>query len=235
MTFDKPNVLSQGKSTASPKATPTKNGPDFGKYGLADYNEETVLEPSERERRNRTSKRYDNEGWVTANPHPETAVIGRVTENEPPPVIPTDESELIVTGKVVKVTAHLSNDKGGVYSEFTVKVGQILKNNLSIELERDSLITLDRAGGVVRYPNGQEVLYEDSQRGLPEEGREYAFFLCADKKSENYKILTLYDLQETKIVPLDSGRAADDIKRMGKSDFLQTVRGKLSQPKDRKP
>jgi hypothetical protein len=74
------------------------------------------------------------------------------------------------------------------------------------------------------------VIYRDGQKGLPEVGREYALFLRADKKSENYEVVTLYELQETSTISLDSGRSVDDIKRMGKSSFLQTIRHRLSRP-----
>ncbi|MBA2333909.1 MAG: hypothetical protein H0V90_03120 [Blastocatellia bacterium] len=222
--------LGQEKSGLLPKATPPTDGPDFSKYGITDYDAVVSVAASESERRMRKSQRYDSQGWVQRNSHPETGKIGRYTEREPPPTIPTEESDLIVTGRIAGVTAHLSNDKRGVYSEFTVKVDQVPKNIVPIDIERGSLITVDRAGGVVRYPNGQTVLYLDSEDGLPEVGREYLMFLTSDKKSENYAIRTLYELQETRTVPLDHGRRMDDIKRMGKSDFVKSVREKLSRP-----
>ncbi len=219
---------SQAGFAVLPKATPPID--EFSKYGVADYYAEETSALRERERRRRTNHRYDSQGWVQRNPHPETGKIGRHTEKEPPPMMPTDESDLIVTGRITAVAVHLSNDKSGVYSELTVKVDQVLKNNIPIDIERGSLITVDRAGGIVRYPNGQMVLYLDSEDGLPEVGREYLMFLTSDKKSENYAIRTLYELQETRTVPLDHGRRMDDIKRMGKSDFVKVVREKLSRP-----
>lgn len=230
VTFDRSEVRSQDKSSGLAKGSPPQSGPDLSKYGKADYDSEAIIEPLERERRNRISKRYDNEGWVIRNPHDQFGKIGRFSELSPPPVIPTTESDIIVIGKITELTTYLSNDKTGVYSEFKIKISQVLKNGLSIDLEPDCFITIDRPGGVVRYPGGQVVLYEDSQHSLPEVGHEYALFLRADTKSENYEIVTLHELLETKTIPLDSGRKADDIKRMGKSDFIMAVRDKLSRP-----
>jgi hypothetical protein len=230
VTFGVQDVISQDRSTISPKQTPQRDGPDFSKYGIADYDANELPKGPELEKRKRKSKRYDREGWVVKYPHPDTGKIGRVTEKEPPPTIPTEESDLIVSGKVVNVKAYLSNDKSSVYSEYTIKVNQILKNRIDTELKTEDSITFDRSGGVVRYSNGQEVLYLDSDDGLPEVGREYALFLQADKRSENYKIVTLYELQENHTVPLDFGRNVDDIKRMGKGDFLLSVRQRLSIP-----
>ncbi|MFN0277736.1 MAG: hypothetical protein ACKVRN_03945 [Pyrinomonadaceae bacterium] len=228
ITFDAQDVISQDQSTISPKGTPPPDRPDFSKYGIANYESVESLEASELEKRKRTSKRYDNEGWVVKFPHHDTGKIGRVKEEEPPPIIPVEESDLIVSGKAVSVKSYLSNDKSSVYSEFTIKINQILKNSVTAELKAEDKIIIDRAGGVVRYPNGQEVLYLDSDDGLPEAGREYVLFLQADKESENYKVVTLYEVQENRTLPLDSGRNVDDIKRMGKHDFLRTVRQRLS-------
>lgn len=228
--FEAINVYGQERPAVVPKATPPINGPDLSKYGIADYDAAESLEASVLERRKRVSRRYDNEGWVIHNPQDRFGKIGRHTESIPPPLIPTEESDVIAVGKVTVVTAHLSNDKSGVYSEFTVKISEVLKNGLSNDLERGGTITIDRAGGVLRYPSGNTVLYLDSAKGLPEAGREYALFLRADKKSDNFEIITLHELQDARTVPLDSGRKADDIRRMGRDNFIRAVRDKLSRP-----
>ena len=230
VTFGTPDVGGQKKLTAGPKATPPIDGPDFSKYGFVDYYSSESLEASEWERRRRISQRYDKEGWVINNPQDQYEKFSRHIESIPPPVIPTRESDVIVIGKIVGLTTHLSNDKSGVYSEFEVEVSQVLKNNLLIDLKQGASITIDRAGGVVRYPGGQTVLYLDRDKGLPELGREYALFLRADKRSENYEVINIHELRETKTIPLDSGRNVDDIKQMGKAAFIKGIRDKLSQP-----
>jgi len=229
-TFDAQNVNRRHQSAISPQATPPPGLPDFSQYGIADYDGIESGEASELKRRKRISKRYDKEGWVTKYPHHDTVKIGRVKENVPPPTVPTEESDLIISGKVIGVKAFMSSDKSSVYSEFTIKINEILKNSGVAGLKAGDSITIDRAGGVVRYLNGQEVLYLDSDDGLPEAGREYALFLEADKKSGNYKVVTLYELQQNQTIPLDSGRNVDDIKRMGKHEFLRTIRQRMSVP-----
>ena len=233
--YDVPTALSRTVSRAKPRvqATPppsTPTGDPFSKFGVADYlgTESQSLEASELERRRRISKRYDNQQWVQRNPHPETAKIGRFTEKPAPAVIPAEDSDLVVVGKVVGLTTHLSNDKGSVYSEFKIRVQKVLKNGVGIDKTTD-VITVDREGGVVRYPNSQMVLYEDSIEGLPEAGQEYLLFLKGDQLSENYQILTGYELKESNTVPLDKGRSTDDLKTQGKSNFIRTVEEKLSQ------
>lgn len=232
VTMDSTDVDSQEKAAILPNPTPPVSGTDLSKYGVADYDAVFSLEASELERRKRASARYDNEGWVVKYPHPKDFAVGRFTEEIPPPLIPTRESDLIVIGKAVEVTAHLSNDKTGVYSEFTFRISQVMKNSNPLKPKQGSSITFDRPGGVVCYPTGQKVLYEHGQKGMPEVGREYLLFLRTDTTSDNYDVITVYELRDVSTVPLDSGRNVEDIKRMGKSAFVQTVRDELSRPNE---
>ena len=216
---------SYGNLLPFPQATPP--GPQNATF--ADYDSPEPTDLAEREKRKRANQRYDKQGWVQRTPHPETGMIGRHTEEDPPPTIPTDESDLIVVGRIVAVATYLSNDKSGVYSEYKVKVEQVLKSDRSVELSPSSVVTVDRAGGIVRYPHGQDVIYQDSDKGLPEKGREYVLFLKNDDDTDNYSVITLYELQETITVPLDKGHSFDEIRRKGRSDFVRTIREKISQ------
>lgn len=202
---------------------------DLSKYAVVDYDAPEPTNATEREERKLKNKRYDNQDWVLKNPHPDDSGVGRYDEQTPPPLIPADESNLVIVGKIVKVTAHLSNDKLSVYSEFTIRVEQILKNDVSREVKQEEFIIADRAGGYVRYPNGQKVLYRLSERGLPKVGSEYVFFLTSDKQNPNYEILTLYGLKDARIIQLDYGRKFDDFKNASKQNFIEAVRNKISE------
>jgi hypothetical protein len=232
VTLDTSQAGSNKKSTvqpAHPEATPPNIDSILSKYGIADYDSVQSLTAPERELRSVISGRYDNQEWVVKVPHPETARITRVIDEELP-VMPVEMSELIVSGKVVSAAAYMSNDKRGVYSEFKVKIDQILKNNSALEKERPEFITVDRAGGVVRYPDNQLVLYQDSIKGLPEVGGEYVLFLKSGANKDNFPVLTVFGLQEGRTVPLDDrGRPSlESIKRLGKFDFIRAVREKVA-------
>lgn len=202
---------------------------DWGKYAVADYDTPESENEAEREKRKLKNSRYDDQGWVHKNPHPDTGAVGRFDELIPPPIIPADESDLVIVGEIVNVSAHLSNDKRGVYSEFKIRVDQILKSDASQKIEQADFVTADRAGGFVRYPNGQKVLYRLSERALPDVGNEYVFFLRSDKQSPNYEILTLYELKDVGVIQLDHGRRFDDFKNAGKQNFIEAVRNKISE------
>jgi hypothetical protein len=231
ITVDKSSANNSEKPEISPESTPpVPTVTEFlSKYGVVDYAGVDSLLPSEQQKRQRISRRYDRQGWVQANPHPETGMVGRVSDEKRPPAIPVEESDLVITGRVETVATYLSTDKKGVYSEFKIQVGTVLKTNASTNTEKlGEFVTADRAGGSVRYPNNHVVLYLDSMEGLPEVGKEYVLFLKDDQDSENFLILTGYEMQESKTVPLDPWRPVDDIKKQGKLDFLKTVREKVS-------
>jgi hypothetical protein len=128
--------------------------------------------------------RYDNEGIIEREIHPKATAVLR----EPPgdiTDIPTDRSDLIVEGTVTGSAAFLSNDKGAVYSEFTVIVSDVLKGTAGLNVRIGDSIVTERFGGRVKYPNGQIVRYEIVGQGSPAKGRNYLFFLSRPEQG-NY-------------------------------------------------
>lgn len=116
--------------------------------------------------------------------------------------LPADESELIVEGKVTDSAAYLSNDKGVVYSEFTVRVKDVIKTTAGINVNKNDSIVTERIGGRVRYSDGRITRYTTLGQGSPMKGKKYLLFLTKEE-SGNYKILTGYELQGNKVFALD--------------------------------
>lgn len=213
--------LQQSEKTPTPEVKDTR---DLSKYGSIKYDAPQIENVQEWERRRKISQRYDNQGWVIKPVHPNTGGVGKITEDPPPPLFPIDESALIIVGEVEKVTAFLSNDKGGVYSEFTIRVEEILKNE---EKRRPKKVIADREGGVVIYSNDQRVMYQSSQQELPLLGSKYLFFLTKDELSPNYVILTSYDLNNNGVRQMEMGRRFDEFKNVSKTAFIEVVRNKI--------
>jgi hypothetical protein len=209
------------------KIQDNKSNDPLTKYAFTDYDAPETGNSVVREKRRLKNSRYDNQDWVSKNPHPDTSGVGRHDETPPPPLFPAEESFLVVVGKVVSVSAHLSNDKSGIYSEFKIQPEEILKGEGSKNIQPGEFITADRAGGGVRYPNGQKVVYEHSERDLLFVGNEYVFFLKCDEKSPNYEIITGYELKEGTVKPLNTGHRFDDFKGLGKQKFIEIVRNKI--------
>lgn len=223
-------------SLQQPEITPTatpwpviKDTRDLSKYGSVEYSKAPEDLSAARVL---TNKRYDNKGWVVSTiNNPRTAGVGRITEDEPPPLFPLEESTLVVVGEVVKVNAFLSNDKGSVYTEFTVRVDDLLKNGDSNKSGPKKVIA-DREGGVVVYPGPQRVLYQDSDIGLPRLGSKYLFFLTKDDESPNYRIITSYDLDGGRPLQMEMGRNFDEFKDSDKTVFIEKVRNKIARRPD---
>lgn len=206
-----------------------KGQEDLSKYAVVDYNASESGNAVEREERILKNKRFDNQRhFVSKNPHPDTDGVELFDEIPPPPTIPTAESDLILIGEIVDASAHLSNSKENVYSEYVVRVKQILKENVSKNVAQGDSITADRIGGYVRYPNGQKVLYKVAQQDLPRVGSHYVLFLTTDEQSPNYGILTGYELKEGIILPLDTATPFRNLTGTSELNFIKAVRNKIS-------
>ena len=150
------------------------------------------------------SSRYDNEGFVRSEIDPGVAnVVREPVENISD--LPVDKSDLVVEGTVTDSAAFLSNDKGGVYSEITVHVNDVLKDASNVNVRNGDSIVAERFGGRVKYPNGQIVRYGIVGQGSPAKGRTYLFFLSRAGQG-NYNLLTAYELQGNKVQALDGAR-----------------------------
>jgi hypothetical protein len=121
------------------------------------------------------------------------------------PALPAGRSALVVLGEVIDAKAYLSNDQTGVYSEFTVRVERVLKNDKGSSVFPGEFITTERWGGRVIFPSGRAITYGNRGQGMPQLGQEYLFFL--ERNPEQYNLLTAYQLRSGKVQPLD-GRSA---------------------------
>lgn len=166
---------------------------------------DTSLEPSRDNVRALKSKRYDHQHRIF-NSLP--AGAGNVML--PPPSadiadIPASASDLIVEGVVTGSAAFLSNDRQSVYSEFTVRVTDVLMSRQGGAVRLGDVLTTERLGGRVRYPDGRIVRYELPGYGSPIIGVKYLLFL-SDADAGNYRVLTGYEVHGHTVRPLDGAR-----------------------------
>jgi hypothetical protein len=236
ITFGTRDSQSQEKTANRSLATSTpydKGYEDFSMYPVVDYNAPETTNAVELEERKLKNQRYDNKGFVLTNPHPDDGGVALDEEAPLPPAIPVAESNLIVIGKINDTKAVLSNDKSGIYSEYTFQISEVLKRDSSKKVDLGKAITIDRAGGSVRYPNGQKVIYRVSGKNLPRVGSEYVLFLTSDKeslhdkRSPNYEILTGYEFRDGKVNPLDTGRHFEGFEKTGVANFINNIRNKI--------
>jgi len=123
------------------------------------------------------------------------------------PTLPVAQSDAVIIGEVTDASAHLTEDKSSVYSEFTVCVEEILKNNQP-SLAVGGSVTLDRPGGRVRYSSGKTSQFMLAGFGMPLVHRRYVFFIKGDSE-QDYQIITGYEIHDGHVYPLDETTSSD--------------------------
>jgi hypothetical protein len=209
-------VAFSGKGQSS-RSAPTNDQVPFGRAAkelddaaspIVDFDNPGPVEPTEKIARKLKNARHDRQSFVLREPYAHAGEVIREPEwrsGEGPSDLPADQSDLVVEGVVADSKAFLSEDKTGVYSEFTLGVTRIVKVASGFSVNVGDMIVTERFGGRVRYPSGQVVLYRIAGQGVPMMGKKYLFFLSkADQDS--YKLLTAYEIQGQRIYSLDGSR-----------------------------
>ena len=143
------------------------------------------------------------------------------------PSLPTLQSDVIVLGEVADANAFLSPDKTGVYSEYTIRVDQVIKTDDATVL-RSQTIDAQRAGGRVRQPSGLVQTYEISDQGVPRIGGEYVLFL--KRVQGDLLILTGYELRNNNVKPLDKVGFFNNYRDMDSASFMDQLQQALTFP-----
>jgi hypothetical protein len=167
------------------------------------------------EKRRKKNKRFDNAQAESIEANPTSDDVSIVSESFIPD-LPVAMSDLIVEGHVKDSNAFLSEDKTGIYSEFTVSVSDVIKAPASTPVRKNDLITAERFGGRVRFPSGQVARYRVAGQGAPMKEGKYLFFLRM-KDDGSYLILTAYEMRGNKVLALDGSRV--NVKGRGSSPF----------------
>ena len=199
---------------------------DLTKYPVTDVDVPEPSNPVEREKKREKDKRYDKAPFVILNPRPEFT-WSTLYDSEPVPesAFPYKQSKLVITGVILGSKALMSNNKGAVYSEYSVQIESIISQDKGRELQVGQLVDVDRAGGRVRYPNGAIILYRNSWQDLPEPNERYLFFLdTEDRKNPNYKLVTAYRLKDEDVSALDRGAKFQEHNKRKKSEFMKLVK-----------
>lgn len=225
------NRPSQAMSGIGAYPTPpeTRKTPDYSRYSQVDFDAAPdSLTASQLEERSIKNKRYDLKATIMANPPFDAESVIAYDVEPYPDAIPA--SRLVIVGRVSDAKALLSNEKKGVYTEYSVIIDKVLKADEERPVKPGNVVVVDRPGGVVRYPTGQKVLYVvDGQTLLAGNGR-YVFFLDTDDpRNPNYKIVNGYSLNEGKVMALDNTKSHSAFNGKPEVDFLQLIAEKMKQ------
>jgi hypothetical protein len=193
-------VVLQGQSN-SHNNTQNTRGELSRKEPIADYSRS--LDPASAKRLTRQSrdKKHDRSEW-RVNPEDVADSSVRVDYLDPSlPEFPVGQSDAVLVGEILEANTYLSEDKTGVYSEFQVRVEQVLKNDGT--LMPAGSIDIEREGGRVRFPSGKIHSYSIDKANMPQIGAQHILFLKRDGKDQPYCLLTGYELRGAKVLPLD--------------------------------
>lgn len=198
-------------TTRTPPPAPSQDQQDQAKwkarelekkkhFPIAEFDEAEPTDPLKRAQRKQKQKRKNGLRLVMENPEPDTGGGMLLPHNQFDfPGLPVEQSAVIVIADVLQSEAHLSEDKTGVYSEFTIRLVDVLKSDSSLPGYE---MIVERLGGYVRYPDGQKRLYRVGTGGMPRVGARYLFFLKPTPELD-YSILTAYEFGDKSVVALD--------------------------------
>jgi hypothetical protein len=141
--------------------------------------------------------------------------------------IPVDSSDCVVLGRVQSAKAFVTPDRKGVYSEFSIVVDSVVGQDAKQSVAPENELLGIRGGGTVVFPSGhrRKVLFE--KIGYPKIGPQYLFFLRLQPNSDDYGILTAYELTNGKAYPLDDGQPFLRYEGMDQHSLIASVRAKL--------
>lgn len=192
------------------------------RFPTADYDEQDLPDTDKNAKRKAKQKRYNDGDWVSSV---EPGVDEAALTLEPHftfPALPVAESEIVVIGNIGTAQAHLSESKRNVFSEFTLTVEVVLKSKIPVA--QGSVLTIDRVGGHVKYPNGQRVLFRITGLNMPQVGGRYLLFLTSEHNKTDLSILTAYELTPNGTIPLDELSHVTNLSGISEDDILERVR-----------
>lgn len=168
---------------------------------IADAADPDPTDPFERAKRAAKGKKYSRYEGITDPP----GVVRDAFEHWPSgfPALPIHQSDAVIIGQITKAKAYLTNNKTTVYSQFSISVERILKDDNRSPLMVGGVIITERPGGRVRYPSGYISRFAVVGRYMPLIGHRYVLFLKRDAQADDYELLTAYELREGRVFPLD--------------------------------
>jgi hypothetical protein len=157
--------------------------------------------PVERTKKNNKEKKY-KKYRDTIGPG---VTVASFPHHWPPgfPTLPVAQSDVVLIGEVSDAKAYVSGDKSTVYSEFSIQVVKVLKNDHQTPLSPGGTVVAERPGGRVKYPSGHVSRFSITGWGMPLVKRQYILFLTRNDQDGDYRIVTGYELRNGRIFPLD--------------------------------
>lgn len=169
---------------------------------LVDYDAPESKDPAKRARRKKRGVKYNND-FISIDES--STRITHVNEGIPLSALPVEQSAVILIGTVVEAEAVLSSKRTGVYSEFTIQIDEIFKDDTQ-QLSPGTSLVAERQGGRVRFPSGHITIEHVTGTRMPQAGKRYLLFLTRIPLDESLYIHFGYELVGSKVALLDKYR-----------------------------
>jgi hypothetical protein len=139
--------------------------------------------------------------------------------------LPVSRSAAVVIGTILSGKAFVSKDRTYVYSDFQVRVDQVLKQDPQANLVVGGRMVASRGGGTIHFPSGHIKDYVNHGEGMPAIGSQYLFFLVKpDIPEPEYEVIIggAYELRNGMVHPLDDFNTQFD--NTSESELISKVR-----------
>jgi hypothetical protein len=93
-----------------------------------------------------------------------------------PPGIPVSNTAVVI-GTVLSGNSFISKNHTAVYSDYQVRIDEVLKPDATGTLAVGSEVVASRPGGAMHFPSGHRTNFLILGHGLPEIGSQYVLFL----------------------------------------------------------
>jgi hypothetical protein len=141
-------------------------------------------------------------------------------------------SNAVVIGTVLSGKSHMNSAHNNVYTDYQIRVDEILKPDKTANLTVGQPLVASRTGGKIRFPSGHITDFFIQGRGLPKVGSQYILFLKKTSPDlSEYRIgwPSSYELKDGKVYPLDD--ANQEYEGFSASAFLGLVRDTIAASK----
>jgi hypothetical protein len=117
---------------------------------------------------------------------------------------PFSLSDTVIVGQVTTGQAYLSDDKRDIYSEFNVSVQEARTiSSAERHIQSGDSVVVERYGGAIRLPSGKILFRALRDFSMPLVGKRYLLFLKYDPSTEDFHIVTGYQLDGEHTYQLD--------------------------------
>jgi len=215
------------KSSVQPTRPHPQDIQEFkNRFSKADFDAPEPSDPAEKEKRKYKNKHFNKMNMVSREPTRYWSILVTEWDVGLPP-LPAAQSSAILIVEPLTSAAHLSDDKTGVYTEFSAKLHEAVKSDDPL-LTKNSLVNVSRPGGVVRYRNGEESLSAIKGQNMLRVGKRYLLFLKPIGQTKDFEIVTGYEIDNGKVMPLDDASQFKTYKGVDEETFLKAVRAAIT-------